>query len=283
MLVQYRDPIVRYNLHGREIVLNFSHDLPYARDWMPLVSENLSRLTSFIRSSFGGLCMIDIGANIGDSFALAGGLKEDHYLLIEGDDHYFDLLTRNTSSAPNVVRVKALLSDKPSVEKDQLLLTSGTARIVHNPEAAEVHYRTLDEIVSSHPEFQASNLLKSDVDGYDFRVLRGSLKFVARSHPVIFFELHPRLLTLAGEDSQTMFPELKSLGYSKLIVYDIQGFLLGQIDTSDRELIRDLSTYATCKDDYCFDICCFHDSAGEAREKFLAMERAFYLGYYHPD
>jgi FkbM family methyltransferase len=276
-ILHVHDPIVHYTLNGKRIALNFSHQLPFTRKEYPTYSANLSRLASFIRNHFGSLQMIDIGANIGDSHALAKSAPGDHFLLIEGSAEYMDLLTANTKDDAGVARVQALLTDRSYVGKGQFISEDGTARVgTEDPSGQSMRYQTLDEIIEKYQEFERANLLKSDVDGYDSRVLVGGKHFITSGAPVIFFEHHPHLLALAGDDDRYIFPLLKEWGYSKLIVYDIEGCLFGLVDTDDTKLLDNLVFYAKSKAVLCYDVCCFHDRHADAREQFLISERKFY-------
>jgi|WetSurMetagenome_2_1015567.scaffolds.fasta_scaffold13467_3 FkbM family methyltransferase len=271
------DPIVHYSLNGKCIALNLSHQLPFTRKEYPTYSDNLSRLASFIRQHFGNLQMIDIGANIGDSHALAKSAPGDRFLLIEGSPEYMDLLTANTKDDAGVTRVQALLTDRSYVGKGQVIAEDGTARVgTDDPSAQSVHYQTLDELIQKYQDFGGANLLKSDVDGYDSRVLVGGKHLITSKAPVIFFEHHPHLLALAGDDDKYIFPLLKEWGYSKLIFYDIKGFLFGPVDSGDTKLLDNLMFYAKSKAVLCYDVCCFHDRDAAAREEFLISEKKFY-------
>ncbi len=173
-ILQFCDPIVQYTFNGKRIALNLSHDLPFTRREYPTYSANLSRLASFIRKRYGSLQMVDIGANIGDSHALAGSVPSDHFLLIEGNEAYMKLLKRNTEDDSGVTRVQTLLTDRSYVGKGQLISGGGTAR-VENEDTSERNfkYQTLDEVIEEHHDFKSANLLKSDVDGYDSKVIVG--------------------------------------------------------------------------------------------------------------
>jgi FkbM family methyltransferase len=276
-ILQVYDPIVHYSLHDKRIALNLSHQLPFTRKEYPTYSENLFRVGSFIRSNSGMLKMIDIGANIGDSYALAGSKSGDRFLLIEGSAEYVNLLAVNTKDDPAVTRVQALLTDRSFSGKGEMILTDGTARVGGDAAGAEsVQYQTLDELVAKYPDFASANLVKSDVDGYDSKVLVGGEQLIRSASPVLFFEHHPHLLALAGDDDKYIFPILKKWGYSKLIFYDIKGFLFGLVDSDDSRRIEDLVFYAKSKGVLCYDVCCFHDTAAKARDRFLESEKQFY-------
>ena len=270
------DPVVHYTLNNKRIALNLSHQLPFTRKEYPTYSENLSRVSDFIRSHSGALKMIDIGANIGDSYALAGSRRGDSFLLIEGSPEYANLLSLNTRDDPAVTRVQALLTDSSFRGTGKLILEDGTARVGGAAATGTVQYQTLDELITQYPNFASVNLLKSDVDGYDSRVLVGAEHLIRAAAPVLFFEHHPHLLALAGDNDTYIFPLLKKWGYSRLIFYDIKGFLFGLVDADDTARINDLVFYARSKGVLCYDVCCFPDSLAEARDRFLGSEKQFY-------
>jgi FkbM family methyltransferase len=277
LVAPYHDPIIRYNLCGSEIAINFSHQLPFYRKANPTYSANLFRLASFIRKERGHLKMIDVGANVGDSYCISRPEPEDRYLLIEGDDTYFRLLKRNIPDDPAVECVKALLSDRPSTGQATLVSEGGTARVATGTQAnGAVAYETLDRIIESHPGASESNLLKTDVDGYDCRVLRGGLHFINSAAPILFFEHHPRLLRLAGEVDDSIFAELAARGYEDFIVYDNFGYLLTCVSSSDIKFLKDLINYALYRDYYYYDICCFPKTREAEQARFLDSERAFF-------
>src|SRR5439155_15646667 len=52
------DPLVRYRLCGRDLVLPLSHDLPWNRRVFPGYSDNLRRLAALVRARRGTLRLI---------------------------------------------------------------------------------------------------------------------------------------------------------------------------------------------------------------------------------
>ena len=277
-LSKYFDPAVRYTLHGNRISLPFSHSLPIQLKNHPLYSANLTRLAGFLRVQDGHLKMIDVGANIGDSFFSVDHRSGDSYLLIEGEEKFFAFLTANTRHDPSVAREQALLMEKESRTKDVLVIRQGNASLeLASPKSAGslTVCTTLERVLKSHPQFGNSNLLKVDVEGYDGRVLRGGRKFLSKTKPVIFFEHHPRKIAALGDDTLVIFRELAKLGYRSHIVYDNLGFLLGVFPSAIPDRIDDLVWYGRNKGIY-FDICCFHDGRKKLQERFLEEERSFY-------
>lgn len=276
-ILRYYDPIVYFNCNGKHIVINLSHELPFYLNLFPIYANNLTRLTSFIRNNFGGLKMIDVGANIGDSYCLSNPQYGDKYLLMEGDPHYFNLLTRNTLYNKLVTCIQVLLSDKISSCSETLLQKGGTARIVKGGMSKKIfNYQTLDGVIEKYQVFRESNFLKIDTDGYDCKVICGGLNYIAFEKPIIFFEHHPRLLALVNEDDLYIFDILSNMGYNRFIFYDNKGHWLGVVPADNTALIKYLVQYGKMLSGYCYDICCFNDKHNDLCDLFIKEENEFY-------
>lgn len=274
-ILWHRDPVVHWDFEGRRIALNFSHLLPFYRQLYPGYSANLTRLTAFLRKSRGVLRMIDVGANIGDSYCLARPQERDSFLLIEGSPEYFALLTRNTADDPAVTRVCTLLAESASVSAGQMVARGGTGRMDHSGAAADtVAYRTLDDVVAEHREFAAANLLKTDVDGYDCRVLMGARQLLATARPVLFFEHHPELLARAGDGDAYIFPELGRLGYRRFIFFDNKDADFSVVEVDDTRRLEELLERARRTRHFYYDVCAFPEEDGAGHEAFVAQERS---------
>ncbi len=273
----YCDPVVRYSLKGKELALPLSHELPFHLRDIPTYSANLNRIAAFVRRTFGNLVMIDVGANVGDSFCLAGGESDDQYLLIEGDARYFELLRRNVGQSATVTCVRAFLSDRAGPTNDMLVALGGTAKVQTSGTGANgIRYSTLDEVVATNPAFKSSNLVKTDVDGFDCKVLTGGAELIKEACPVIFFEHDPGLLLQADQDPLSFFSTLSAWGYRRFILYDNRGFLVTVVDADNISLIEDLMFYSRQQQGYYYDICAFHSSHAHFQNLFLADERRFY-------
>jgi FkbM family methyltransferase len=276
-ILKFSDPLVRWELNGRPLRLRLSHQLPFYRREFPTYSANLERLAKAVRRGNEPLVMVDVGANIGDSLALAGIGPADSILLIEGNPEYMRLLRENTADLPNAVCVGAMLSDQAGGAQVRLVSVDGTGQVVAAGErSSEVALVTLDSVLRQHPRFLESVLLKSDVDGYDFRVLRGAAEFVRGAQPVLFFEQHPLLLRQAGEQPDAVWPWLAQAGYSRVLLYDHFGYWLGSFALTDRETLCGLNAYALQRKDAYYDVVAFAPRHEQIETRFTAAERIFY-------
>ena len=275
-VARVRDPLVRYRLNGRTLALPLSHDLPWNIRVHPTYSDNLRRLAAFVRAREGAVRAIDVGANVGDSWALAQDTRAsgDTFLLVEGSPRYFELLERNTRDVPGVTCVCRLVSDHRGVADGAIVLDEGNARVVAGGGTA-LEFETLDGLLETHATARDANLVKVDAEGADTRVLRGARGLIARARPALFFEHSPRELAHAGEGDRAIFDELAAWGYPRVLLYDHRGLLIGEAATGETAPLDALLRYARLQQGYYYDVCAFHGST-DAHAAFLRAEQTFY-------
>lgn len=226
--------------------------------------------------------MIDIGANIGDSYLQVKENANDLFLEIEGDTEYFKLLEMNTKQDPLVTRVLEFISDESSTLNSSFEESNGTGHLIIDSESQNrVKFSTLVQVVNKNPEFLKCNLLKIDVDGYDSKIILGALEFLRNRKPVLFFEFSPRLQKEVGFKDADTFDKLYSVGYKKLIIYDNQGYYLMVVNSNDYLILNSLKFYAEQKEGYYYDICSFNESYEMEMLEFIDKEKIFYKEYLH--
>jgi FkbM family methyltransferase len=276
-LLKFSDPIVSWRVNGRTLRLPLSHELPFYRREFPTYSANLGRLTACLRAAHGRVTLIDIGANIGDSVILAGLVDGDACLLIEGDSRYFRLLRENTAGLKGAHCVAAMLSDREEKATGKLVAIGGTGKVVGtDPGQETVQFVTLDSVIARHPQFQDAQLLKVDVDGYDFRVLRGGAAWISAKRPILFFEHDPALLAGAGEVAEAVWRWLGQMGYDSVMLYDNFGFWVGTFPLEGVEALDHLNRYARQRPGAYYDVAAFASSQMELMRGFMVAERQFY-------
>jgi FkbM family methyltransferase len=278
LILKCSDPIVTWKLNGRPLRIPLSHELPLHRQEFPTYAANLERLASAVRRADGRLVLIDVGANIGDSVALAGARPEDACLLIEGDPRYGELLRQNTADLPGAVCVSAMLSDRDGAAAVRLVTSGGTGHVIHGGREKSASVSTLDRIVEQHGQFSQCNLLKVDVDGYDLRVLRGGIQLIRSRQPILLFEQHPALLERAQEEPDAVWDWLEQAGYTHLFVYDNLGYWLGTFDSANWQVLQQLNRYARQRSGYYYDVAAFGPRREQLQKDFAASEQAFYAG-----
>ena len=116
ILLKCCDPIIRLNFRGSELRFPFSHTLFINQRLYPNYDMQLHKIASYIRSKTGNLCMIDVGANIGDT-AILTNMPQAQFLLIEGEKKYASLLQENIQSYYGANSIKNLqeISPKSSI------------------------------------------------------------------------------------------------------------------------------------------------------------------------
>lgn len=196
--------------------------------------------------------IVDIGANVGDTAAIIATHTKSKLILIEPSDYYFEFLSRNAFQIPNVKAVKKALISDGNTLSGFFSHWGGTANFL---EAGDSKKQTKSERLCDVADSNTC-FVKIDTDGYDFKILRSSLKWLGNVQPAIFYE---NWLRHAADfaDAEALYPELMQLGYGYFILWDDSGFHL--VSTSSLDTLTDLNRYLFKhkKMDY-YDILCLH-------------------------
>lgn len=108
---------------------------------------------------------------------------------------------------------------------------------------AEVSFVTLDSYVRRN-KLQTIDLIKLDVDGYEFKVLRGATETLQKFTPIIVLELGWHTLASVGESLRELVGFLCSHGY---IIHDEKAFIPFRDETSLlRRVPRDDTINVVC-------------------------------------
>lgn len=242
-------------------------------------SRNLSRLVDIISSQIPDLEVIDVGANIGDSAAFVNsvGVKPKKIYCFEGEKEYICYFKHNTSSMNNVVLFETFLGENDNEKNFNVYKDDGTLRI-DTTKKGEIQIDSLDNILNSHKELENVKFLKTDTDGYDFKILRGAKKIITKAKPILFFEYDRVYLDKVNDDGFSTFDMLEDLGYDKAIFYDNYGRLLLSVSITNKQNLHQLDQYI--KDYkgsfYYYDICLFHKNDNAIFEKVINKEFQFF-------
>ena len=282
-----RNPLVDFPIGNYQLKLPFSHALPFIFRLYPLYSTNLVRIATQVHEKYPDLNFIDIGANIGDTVALLRTAATFPILCIEGDDYFFSVLQANSSQFPTVHLAKKYVGESSQLVSAVAISGSGTAHLtqLNGSDSNGIQLEKLSTILTDYPTFHNAKMLKVDTDGFDNKVLRGSIDFLKAARPVIFFEYDPHLLAQQQEDGVSIFNMLADIGYAKMLVYDNNGELIMSVNLSDKRLIEELHGFYSGRrgSRYC-DICVFHsedeslfDSIRKSELKFFEQVRSVSL------
>ena len=270
-----QNPIVEYQLEGNRLLIPFFHPLPiYIRD-NPLYCLDFPRVARIVAEKYADLSVIDIGANVGDTLTLLRTSTSAPVLCIEGDTDYFEVLQKNAASFEAVYLKKALLGEHNETLQGILTTERGTGFIeTPDPSTAAsnqtLQIQRLPDILAEFPQFQNAKLLKTDTDGFDYKILKGASEWLDRAKPILFFEYSPYLLSQQSDEARALFPDLSAKGYTDLLFYDQLGFLLLSVAIENLELLEDIYRYLMAKKtkNYC-NVFAFHR---EDRDLFRAVK-----------
>lgn len=214
--------------------------------------------TKYISTKYPNGTIIDIGANVGDTAAIIATYSRNKLILIEGSDYFFDILVRNTAQISNeIITKKVLVSDGTNVI-GSFSHWGGTASF---NEDSDGKIQTKTERLADIADINTC-FIKTDTDGYDFKILTDSLEWLAERRPAIFFE--NQIMNIQDlECSNELYRSLMQIGYSYFIVWDDPGFHL--VSTTSLDTLIDLNRYLfkvwqnNCHISICnYDVLCLH-------------------------
>lgn len=259
-LFKKSNPLVKVYVGQYKLQLPFSHRLPFIIKLDPYYSTNLARIGKRVLEKYSDLKLIDIGANVGDSVALLRTESTFPILCIEGDDYFFSILEKNAVIFPNLHLAKNYVGESTAEVNAVSVESEGTAHIGQNEVGdGAIHIEKLSAILEVNPLFKGAKMLKVDTDGFDNKILRGSVDFLENAKPVIFFEYDPFFLSQQGDNGLSIFDTLFSIGYQDLLIYENNGELMLSVNLQNRMLLEDITHFYTGRKGlrYC-DMCAFH-------------------------
>jgi FkbM family methyltransferase len=222
-----------------------------------------------VSDKYPGSTRIDIGANVGDSWALMNKHTIADTLLVEGDPAYTELLEFNVGRLghPNQLCKVFCGVNAGNIRESSLVRAVGTSSIRNAADrkvvgtglsggaSTEIPMLTLKQILASNPGFKESKLLKLDTDGYDFPLLKENAPFLSRMQATLFYECAPYIvengLEAGIKDSIESFSEVSKV-YKFFIIYDNFGHFMGSIE-GDGSIDKYVELMA-------FNVSCFVDS-----------------------
>lgn len=249
---RYKVKPERKTVHGVEMLFPPSHALPSIVANHPRYDTLLPEFLQFLRDERQTkLLVVDVGANVGDTAALAAakiGADNIRFICLEADAQYLSFLKANTEK----IDAKIICAIIGSCSKDEYLTvqqsTAGTGSIVASSQATTV--LALDDILMD----QVPDLIKIDTDGYDIQVLRGAARCLKNICPHLFVEYSPYHIRVYGRDEPiTMFSFLRNMGYSATIIYDNLGYPICLLDLDSRNLAM-IAQYVDAKPGFYVDL-----------------------------
>jgi FkbM family methyltransferase len=176
-----------------------------------------------------GDIVFDIGANIGaHTLGLAQSAGPDGKVYaFEPTDLAFEKLKQNLALNPELSKRtdarQILLADDPSAPRETEIYASwplGAADDFVHPKHRGQLVTTLRARVDTVDRFveresiERLNLMKIDVDGHEYSVLRGAVKTVEKFQPVLVMEMCPYVHDEKGHGFDALVGILRDAGYS---------------------------------------------------------------------
>jgi FkbM family methyltransferase len=266
------DPAVDLLLGTFNLRLPLSHELPFYRRKFPHYASNLGKVSFHARRKYADLTMIDIGANIGDSVAIAHSYSDHPVLCLEGEPRFFQLLKENTRNLPGV-EIEQTFIGAPGDHVGSIDVRSGNAQVLLGPTPGQSTICTLTDALARHPRFASAKLLKIDAEGFDCRIIAAEINLLKANKPILFFEYYPKCSELVGQKTFPVFTTLSSLGYSMVLIYRNVGSYLMSLTLDQVDTLEDLHHFISNQGGFC-DVVAFHTEDLEIAINLRAAEHA---------
>jgi FkbM family methyltransferase len=217
--------------------------------------------------------MIDIGANIGDTAAMMASHAANPLVLVEASDFFYAFLERNAGQFPNPVTLHKALIGEGRPTRGAMHHWAGTASFIEETDGPiATTTRHLAEIAGD-----SVCLVKTDTDGFDFRILLSAVDWLSRVRPGVLFENQIRDADdLAAADQ--VVDRLANIGYTRAVVWDDAGHHL--LSTESTDVLHDLNRYQFklfagdgAKALYNFDTLLLHERDDDVHRAIAAWAR----------
>lgn len=213
--------IRRTNYHG----INFEVDIhDYTGHYIFFGFSDTSQKILFALCKPGDT-IIDIGTNIGFSLMNMAKISGAHGLVLgfEPDPLNFTRLLKNIAmnKFTNIKVTPIGLGDKPGKYKLENIVEFNSAgkRIapegaVSSSDFAEVEINTLDNFLNADASVNKVDLIKIDVEGFEFNVLKGAMNTIRKYSPVLYIELDDNNLKQQSASAKELIHLLAANGYA---------------------------------------------------------------------
>ena len=183
-----------------------------------------SETAAFLAHAREGMCVFDVGANIGYYTLLAARAvgPSGRVYAFEPEPHNFGLLTRNVAEnrLANVRPVNAGVSNRAGVVRLHLddanfgahSFEAGSVRS-SSGRSVEVETVRLDDFADEARVFDAGVLVKIDVQGAEALVVDGGRRLLALPRVTALLEIWPEALARAQADAARLLADLEGLGF----------------------------------------------------------------------
>lgn len=197
-------------------------------------------LLSFLREDS---IIIDIGANMGYyTVRAAQKVKRGKVIAFEPDPGNFSILQKNVAinQLSNVVLNNAAVSNRTETMRlYKHPFNVGDYRLYNDgdfTEFVDVPTLQLDDVVS-----ERIDLIKIDVQGFEYFALSGARQLLTKFYPVVFSEFWPRGLRNSGASPAMYLAMMEELGYAVSLINETNQ----RLESQTYEALRILSEEPT--------------------------------------
>jgi len=206
-------------------------------------ATNIEALREFVRP---GSTVVDVGANIGFftiQFARWAGRK-GCVVAIEPELQNLQTLRRRVSREQDSARIELIEGAAAEIDAPVFLVVNpvhpgdhrlGTGGVAINGYA-------IDNLLTARGLADVS-LIKIDVQGAEFRALKGAEKTLRSAQPTLFIEIDDAALAEAGSSADEVFDYLSALGYQPFAYDQTWKPLTSLRDDSERRKQRGYADY----------------------------------------
>lgn len=197
---------IRYQVDLREVI----DQGIWLYGWEPATIALLKRHTSQ------GDTVIEVGANVGAHTLLLAKLvgPSGTVYAFEPTQYAQNKLRANMDLNPDLKARIVVRSELVTNHAGQTPVRHITSSFPVRPGGSPREVVHGKAIALDKEAFAKVNLLKIDVDGYDFKVLEGATELLKKFKPYVLIELSEYTLNAQGDSVRDIFGLLMSLGYS---------------------------------------------------------------------
>lgn len=216
-----KDEIIATKMHTKMYLIPYdsgiSKELKIFKIHEPLTTKILIRELKRMKNTESRVVVVDIGSNIGYYSILEAKVlgKKGIVISIEPVKRNFRYLLKNIkiNRIKNVKTINIALSDRNGLAKMIISHGSNWAAILNGNHSnlypiENVRVKTGDKLFKS---FTKIDLIRMDVEGHEYHVIKGLLKVIKKNTPDLLIEIHPRLL--GKEKTIKLLSLLGRLGY----------------------------------------------------------------------
>lgn len=229
-IIKNKDILVKAKIKysGSKLILNIGDFIQF---WIFMDGAYEVETLGFVASIINGKELFDVGANIG-SYTLSLHSKAKYIYAFEASKTNIGCLNENIrgNKIKNVMTIHKAVSDEDN-KKVKLYLspdTGGNNSVYErfNGEFETVETVTLDSFYANN-EISSVDVIKIDVEGAEFDVIRGANEVLDTFKPVLIIEFNKFAADKAGYNLEILYDHLKNMKFN---AYTLRNYRLGEVD-----------------------------------------------------